>query len=63
MGTLNYPTTSSNKMFRQENNEIFEIALTGIQTVKPLKSTQCYCYFEFNIIFPYKTVKCFLIKQ
>lgn len=26
-------------------------------------STQCYCYFGLNIIFPYKTVKCFLIKQ
>lgn len=57
MGTL------TNKMLKQKNTDIFDITLTGIQTVKPLQSIQYYCYFELNIIFPYKTVKCFLIKQ
>lgn len=31
MGTLN-----SNKMLKQKNTDIFDITLTGIQTVKPL---------------------------
>lgn len=41
-------------MVTQEKTEIFEISSIVAQTVKSLESTQCSCYFDKNIIFPYK---------